>query len=97
LQLAELLEVGHVTHPREGMSITLLPWFPGVWGRCVVFPRHAKLVSFVMLLVPYVKTLPSWVVSFFVDAVVVGAIREEFIACEQESQQGFRVMKPGEV
>ena len=55
----ELLEVGHVTHPREGMSITLLSWFLGLWGRCVVFPRHAELVPFVMLLVLRVKALSS--------------------------------------
>ena len=80
-----IIEVGYVT-PHGGLSRTLLPWLPGVRGRCqgIGLPRHAEMVPFVMLLMPHVKALPSWVVTLLVGVVVIIAIREEFIACEQK-------------
>jgi hypothetical protein len=98
VQLTELLEVGYVTL-REGLSHTLLPWLPHVRGCChgVVLSGHAEMVPFVMLCVPRVKELSSWVVTLLVGAVVIGAIGDEVIACEQELQHGLKVIKPREV
>jgi hypothetical protein len=50
-----------------------------------------------MLLVPRVKALSSWVVTLLVGVVVVGAIREEFVAREWEMQHSLWVTKLGEV
>jgi hypothetical protein len=55
------------------------------------------MVPLVMLLVPHVKALPSWGITLFFEAIVVGAVREEVIACEQELQHGLRITKPREV
>jgi hypothetical protein len=66
--------------PRGGLSHT------GVQGWCqgVVLPRHVEMVPFAMLLVPHVKALSSRVVTLLVRVVVVGAVEEEAVACEQE-------------
>jgi hypothetical protein len=79
VQLAELLEVGYVT-PRGGLSHT------GVQGWCqgVVLPRHAEMAPFAISLVPHVKALSSWVLTLLVRVVVIGAVEEEVVACEQE-------------
>lgn len=60
IYLAELFEVRNVT-PRGGLSCTLLPWFSGVWGRCqgVGLSRLAKLVPFIMLLMPFMEALSN--------------------------------------
>jgi hypothetical protein len=51
------------------------------------------MVPFAMILVPHLKALSSWVVTLLVGAVVIGAIEEEVVACEQELQHGLRVTK----
>ena len=59
--------------------------------------RHAPLVSFIMLLVPNVEALPSWVVTLIVGVVVIEAIEEEVVAHGKEMPHGLRIMKPREV
>jgi hypothetical protein len=45
----------------------------------------------------YVKALSSRIVTLTVRAIVVGAVGEEVIACEQELPHGLRIMEPREI
>jgi hypothetical protein len=82
--------------PHGGLSYTLFPWISSVWSKCrgVGLSRHAKLVPFIMLLVPYVEALSSQVVTLIIRVVVVRAIEEEVVAHGQEKPHGEREMCP---
>jgi hypothetical protein len=63
----------------------------------VAILRHAKLVSFSVLLVLDVEALPSRVVTLIVGVVVIRTVREVVITCGQEVLHGPRIVEPGEV
>jgi hypothetical protein len=97
VQLEELFKVRDMT-PREGLIRTLFPWFSSVWCWCrgVGLLRHAKLVSFSMLLVFGMEALPSRVVTLIVGVVVVGTVREVVVTCGQEMPHGPWMTEPRE-
>lgn len=81
MNLVELFELCILT-PRRGLGNIPFPWALNAWcwSWGVIFPRHAKLVLFFVLLMLSVEAFPSWVVTLVIRVVVVGAVVEVVFA-----------------